>query len=157
MTVYVVRHAVAVPRSHWNDEDLLRPLTKDGLEQARGLWRILKPRDLRRIYSSPALRCVATVEPMAAKAKVTIKTREHLAEGSDGTATFELLTRLLAAHGDSVVCAHGDQLPLVVGRVAHAHGRLLAPNAEAKKGSTWVLDVGGHGRFRRPRYIPPPE
>ena len=67
MTVFLVRHADAKSRANWPHPDETRPLTRKGLHQAEGLVDLLRDRPIRRILSSPAVRCVETVAPLANK------------------------------------------------------------------------------------------
>src|SRR5207244_302489 len=67
MAVFLVRHAIALGRSDWDGDDIDRPLTKRGERQAVGLVDLLKDHDIRRACSSPAVRCVHTVVPLATK------------------------------------------------------------------------------------------
>ena len=57
MTVFLVRHADAKSRAHWQGDDDLRPLSRKGESQAWGLVGQLKGAHIRRILSSPAIRC----------------------------------------------------------------------------------------------------
>src|SRR5262249_55413614 len=63
--VYLVRHAKAGSREQWRADDDLRPLTTKGWRQAEGLVEAFADRPLASILSSPAVRCVQTVEPLA--------------------------------------------------------------------------------------------
>jgi broad specificity phosphatase PhoE len=69
----VVRHAVAVDRADWTGDDLLRPLTPLGREQAEGLVARLEDHPIERILSSPSLRCTQTVEPLARRRLVPVE------------------------------------------------------------------------------------
>ena len=65
MQVMLVRHARAVSKREWAGPDLLRPLDDVGERQAMGLVDTLAETPIRRLGSSPALRCVQTLEPLA--------------------------------------------------------------------------------------------
>ena len=65
MTLVLVRHASAGDRHEWDGDDRLRPLDKKGRKQAARLLDVLADVTVRRIVSSPYLRCVQTVEPLA--------------------------------------------------------------------------------------------
>ena len=67
MTVFLVRHADAKSRANWPHPDETRPLTRKGGTQADGLVDLLRKHPVRRILSSPAVRCVETVAPLANK------------------------------------------------------------------------------------------
>ena len=78
---YVVRHAKAGSRGHWTGDDRLRPLSSKGFKQAEELVKLLRRFSITAIYSSPYLRCVQTVEPLARARKLELKTSIELAEG----------------------------------------------------------------------------
>jgi phosphohistidine phosphatase SixA len=102
VTSVLVRHASAGDRDAWNGDDRLRPLDTRGRLQAEVLADLIGPLGVQRVVSSPYLRCVETVEPLAAELGVPVEQDDRLAEGA-GRAAFELL------HEDGVVlCTHGD-------------------------------------------------
>ena len=148
MTVLLVRHAVAQRRRDWSKPDHLRPLTPKGFQQAKGLVELLSSHDVRRIFSSPYVRCVQTVEPLAASLGMKVEQVDELAEGADDAAV-----RLIEGlHGRSaVLCSHGDVVPaLLLALAPHvSRGRDDLPIA---KGSTWVVDLRKH----EATYLPPP-
>lgn len=109
MTSVLLRHASAGHRTRWDGHDVARPLDDRGRRQAFELVELLRPY-VRRIVSSPYVRCVETVEPLAAALGVPVEEDERLAEGADGSAS-ELLSE------DGVVCCtHGDVVEALVGR-----------------------------------------
>src|ERR1700676_1033768 len=69
-TFYVVRHAKAGSRSNWPEDDRFRPLGNKGSKQAEALVSILEPFPITAVYSSPFLRCVQTVAPLALAPKL---------------------------------------------------------------------------------------
>ena len=154
MTVYLVRHAEAKSRSHWKGSDRLRPLTKKGERQAHALVDLLAEADVRRVVSSPAVRCGETVEPLASKHGVHVVTDEVLAEGAPTKAALKLLHDAAAAKGDSVVCTHGDLVPELL-RALTKDGVRLVDDLRFAKGSTWVLQTKDHS-LTEGRYLPPP-
>jgi 8-oxo-dGTP diphosphatase len=156
MTVYLVRHAVAVGRSDWDADDLVRPLTKKGHRQAQGIVDLIAGASagVGRIVSSPALRCVETVAPLAAKVGLAVEHAAELAEGADLDGAVALLRRLAAdVVGDAVACAHGDLIPEIVRRLGH-EGMAWDGELRFAKGSTWVLTFGGDGGCAG-RYVEP--
>ena len=125
MIVYLVRHARAGKRSEWKGDDRLRPLDERGVRQAQGLVDRLAGRELRRILSSPYLRCVQTVEALAKAREITLEHDDALAEGAGSEDALKLLRR---TGGDVVACVHVDLVEELLGR-------------KLKKGATAVLDV----------------
>src|SRR5258708_39587701 len=105
MPLLLVRHARAGEREEWEGEDSGRPLDERGLRRAEELVELLQRYPVETILSSPARRCVETVEPLARARRLEIELRSELSEErqwDEGVA----LVRSLAGH-DVVVCGHG--------------------------------------------------
>ena len=136
-SLYLVRHAKAGSRSDWADDDRLRPLSKAGRRQANGLVKAFRGREVRRVISSPYVRCVQTVHPLALDRGLPVETSEALAEG----ASLDLVLSLLQAtsYDDVVLCTHGDIVPAVVLHQAE-RGVEIRGEREWKKGSVWMLE-----------------
>jgi 8-oxo-dGTP diphosphatase len=150
---YLVRHAKAGDRGAWLDDDRSRPLSKSGRRQARALIRVLSSRIVERILSSPAVRCVDTVRPLAEERGLPIEPCDELLEGAPLTGLLGLLAELRST--PSVLCGHGDLIPAVVEHL-EAEGVLVGPERGWKKGSVWVLQREA-GVIVRATYIAPPE
>lgn len=124
----LVRHAVALSREEWNGDDDLRPLSAKGSKHAKGLVDLLAGRTLDRIVSSPAVRCVDTVRPLAEARGLDLEEREELAEGASRGASFALLDELqdsgflLCTHGDIVYELLGEEMKKGEVRVAERTG-----------------------------------
>ncbi|MGH9137497.1 MAG: SixA phosphatase family protein [Acidimicrobiales bacterium] len=155
MAVYLVRHGVAVSRSDWGKPDLDdgRPLTKRGRRQADGLVELLGRGDVRRLESSPTLRCLDTVRPLARTLGLDVEPIDELREGVDSDVAAAVVRKAAAKKGDSVLCTHGDVVPEILRRLA-ADGLRLPNEQRWAKGSTWVLGWDGE-RFTDARYLPP--
>lgn len=148
MAVLVVRHAVAVARGDWEGDDDDRPLTDRGRAQALALVAQLAPMSPTDVASSPSLRCVDTVTPLASAAGLEVRPAEALAEGN-GEAAADLVRSLLGAPGTAVLCTHGDVVPAVLDALGCEEGD------RCRKGSTWVLGADPGGGVHS-RYLPPP-
>lgn len=112
MTSVLLRHASAGDRDGWDGPDLLRPLDRRGRRQAAELVELLRPYGLRRILSSPYVRCLETVEPLGAALGLPVEEDERLTEGA-GPGARELLQEdgvLACTHGDIVLEVLGDNL-----------------------------------------------
>lgn len=154
MTVYLVRHAIAKSRSSWDGSDRQRPLTKKGEHQARGLAALLDDADVRLVLSSPALRCLDTVTPLAEKHNMDVGQTTVLAEGSATKGVVNLVHEAAASKGDTVLCTHGDLVPEVL-RALRKEGVDLLDRLLFPKGSTWVLSGDGK-HLTQGRYLAPP-
>src|SRR5256885_16442295 len=106
MTVFLVRHADAKSRANWPHPDASRPLTRKGVAQAEGLVEILHKRPIEKIASSPSIRCLETMAPLADKVGREIEQTDALQEGADPTTAYELLRKLARGPGDAVLCTH---------------------------------------------------
>jgi broad specificity phosphatase PhoE len=152
-TVHLIRHAKAKNRAEWREQDELRPLTKRGRREAAALAERLADEHVARLVSSPYVRCVPTLEPLALKVDLAIETTALLAEGAAGEAAVALLVSL-AGDGPVACCTHGDVVHEVVGGLASA-GVVLDGPREAPVASTWILEIEA-GRTVEARFVEPP-
>jgi phosphohistidine phosphatase SixA len=103
------------------------------------------------VYSSPAVRCVGTVVPLASTLGSEVTVDERLAEGADPGTVVEWI----ASNNDAeiVICSHGDLLPEVLRLLAMRGMTLDGPNA-CKKASIWACtfddDQPLHASYRPP-------
>lgn len=137
-------------RHGWSSDDRLRPLTEKGFAQARALVDLLAGHRIEVIVSSPAVRCVQTVEPLAAALGLEVVEDSALWEGM-APGPFR---RLAGDLDRAVLCSHGDLIPDLVDHFI-AEG-MDAVDRDCKKGSTWVLEREGP-TFARGTYLPPPK
>lgn len=149
-----MRHAKAGSRRNWEGPDRDRPLSGKGRRQAEGLVHLLADRPVRRVLSSPYVRCVQTVEPLAEKLGLPVEEAPALAEDAAPADAVELLRSL--ASSSAVLCTHGDLIPPVLDTLAASEGLPLPPDYPFAKGSVWELDVL-NGRWLAARYLPPSE
>ena len=137
-TFYVVRHAKAGSRGHWTGDDRLRPLSKKGVKQADELVSMLGKLPITAIFSSPFLRCVQTVEPLAHARGIEVEQSQELAEGRGVEAVMRFTRN--ASFDHVVLSTHGD---IVWELVEYLVQRRIVRAGEGgyEKGSTWVVDV----------------
>ena len=152
MTTYLVRHAKAGRRGEFDGPDWLRPLTQAGQLQARGLLQQFHTSKFQAVISSPYVRCMETVVPLASNHGLPIEPHEALAEASPLDATMDLLRE----HWDTgaAMCSHGDIIPMVLEHL-QTLGTDLGNSPKCEKGSTWVLEGHIDGLVTA-RYLPPP-
>ena len=141
--IYLVRHAHAGKKAHWPGPDLARPLSAQGRREALGLIDRLGGRPLGRVVSSPAERCLQTVQPLAGRLGRPVETDEAL--GVEGTAAGVLELLACPTLDRAVLCTHGEVIGEVFDELQRA-GIELSDPPQWPKGSTWVLELdGGHG------------
>jgi phosphohistidine phosphatase SixA/ADP-ribose pyrophosphatase YjhB (NUDIX family) len=134
----LIRHASAGDRKSWQGDDRLRPLDARGALQAERLVGVLAGHRVARILSSPYLRCVQTVEPLASGRGLAVERREELAEGAGLAAFYSLGDELRAA----AVSVHGDLVEELLGE-------------SRRKGSTTLFEERDGG-LQGVAKIPPP-
>jgi 8-oxo-dGTP diphosphatase len=121
--ILLVRHASAGDRYKWEGDDNLRPLDERGLRQAEELVELLAGYQVKQVVSSPALRCIQTLQPFALRLGLEVEIRDELSEQRqtvDGPA-------LVASLHDAAVSCHGGLSDVICGE-------------SQKKGEAIVLD-----------------
>lgn len=145
-TLLLVRHAKAGSRAEWPDADELRPLSHNGRKQVPPIRTLASVYGADRVYASPLVRCVRTVQPIADDLGVPVVEEELLAEKTYGgmeEATMRRVLEIVAPGGVPVVCSQGGVIPDLLTRLAAASGLSLGKHIEAKKGSVWALSFDG--------------
>jgi 8-oxo-dGTP diphosphatase len=151
--VYLVRHAKALDRASWQEQDDSRPLSKAGRLQATALPAHFDELAFAHLVSSRFLRCVQTLEPLSERIGLAVELAEELVEGASGRGALDLVLAL-AADGTVAACTHGDVLLDALLELRGERVPIPGP-LECKKGSAWVLEVEG-GEPRSAAYLPPP-
>jgi Phosphohistidine phosphatase SixA len=149
---YLVRHAKAGDRQAWTEDDRLRPLTKKGRRQAEGLVVAFRGRDVDQVLTSPYIRCVQSVRPLALDRELSLTTDDALSEGAPLTDALALLERI--ATSAAVLCSHGDVIPMLIDQMVSAGADVS--DGDWKKGSVWVLERAADGSVVRCSYEAPP-
>ncbi|MEO8422415.1 MAG: phosphoglycerate mutase family protein [Actinomycetota bacterium] len=151
--IHVIRHADAGSRRRWTGRDETRPLSDGGRHQAKHMVEVFADQPLVQLVSSPFLRCVQTLEPLADARGLSIDLRDELAEGRP----WEYLEKLiLEAEGDgpTAVCVHGDVFRELMSDLFERRIARRA-NQSFAKGATWVLEVRD-GAIVSARHVPAP-
>jgi broad specificity phosphatase PhoE len=120
--------------------------------QALAIRDLLGAEPIARVLSSPAVRCVETVRPLAEARGLAVEETEALFEGSGPGPAHELIRSV--AGGAIALCTHGDVIELLLDDLAE-HGVELSDGRLLKKGSIWVFTVDA-SRIASGRYVPPP-
>ena len=150
MAAYIVRHAKAGDRAEWMGDDRLRPLTTLGQQQAEELAESMSAEPIDTVLSSPYVRCVQTVEPLANRRKLRVEPSGDLEEGAGGERIIHLIAGFKGRN--IVLCTHGDVVQEVLDRLI-AEGLVSRARASLEMGSTWVLEERD-GRIASAKYRP---
>jgi 8-oxo-dGTP diphosphatase len=161
----LVRHAHAVPRGSWSDDDdTTRPLDDVGRARAKELAAVLGAYGVSRVVTSPSERCLRTVEPYAVGAGLRLRTRRGLSEEGFAAAPEKAhrhLARLLQRGEPALLCTHGPVLPSLLdeleqrldldspGAVEVVEEFAAARDEKLAKGEALVLHVVGTGDAAR--------
>lgn len=142
MKLFVVRHVKAGDRTRWEGSDEQRPASKAGRRQAEALADRLEKEDVSKLISSPSVRCVETLEPLAKRIGVPVETDDRLAEGSSIEESMEVVRE---APDRAVLCSHGDVIPDLIAALSR-RGMAVETKPDWRKATLWLLDGGsGHG------------
>ena len=120
-----LRHAKAVPPASWDGPDSTRPLLHRGIEQSKSIAPAVAAYRPQRLISSPATRCLTTVDPLAELTDLPIKTVTGISQDAyeDGSSTvLKVVRRQLGKARTVVLCSHGPVLPDIIEAAAKATG-----------------------------------
>ncbi len=151
--LYLIRHAKAGSRSRWTGDDRPRPLTDNGEAQAEVLANRLVDVAIGDFVSSPYLRCVQTITPLAERRGSEVRVDDRLAEETGFHGALELLAQL---PDGSVLCSHGDVIPETIAALERRGCRILT-EPDWRKASVWVLTRDADGRITEAAATPPPD
>jgi 8-oxo-dGTP diphosphatase len=152
--LYVVRHAKAGSRHDFNGDDRLRPLSSSGKLQAEALATRLKPllsEGSKTLVSSPFLRCIQTLRPLAKQIESNVEIDESLAENHS---FIDVLDLLMSLPEDSAICSHGDIIPELIGALERRGCEFLS-TPDFRKASVWVLERNNDEIVRAESWPPP--
>lgn len=156
----IVRHADAIGRSDWTDDDADRPLSPAGKRRAGEIVPLLAAYAATRVLSSPSARCADTIAPYAASAGITPNLKEGLSEEGftgDPRKVVRRLAKVFETAEPAAVCSHRPLLPTMLLQLAgHAlPGSLPATTLQAlagsglSKGEVVACQVAGTGDAAR--------
>ncbi|WP_292831027.1 NUDIX hydrolase [Microbacterium sp.] len=123
----VLRHAKAAPHEEWRGADATRPLTPRGIRQAAAIVGPLRAFGVRRIISSDAVRCLATVAPLSRALSRPVSSTRLIAQDAwdDGSSDIRAVVGKRVRSGKpAVLCSHGPVIPGILSEIALATGTL---------------------------------
>lgn len=123
--IIAVRHGKAVPPGTWDGPDSSRPLMQRGVDQSAAIAPAIAAYSPEKIISSNAVRCVATIAPLAQLTQLGIK--ENVLISQDAYESGEadvpaVVARRLKKKVTAVLCSHGPVLPHIIEQVAEQTG-----------------------------------
>jgi 8-oxo-dGTP diphosphatase len=139
MRLFVVRHVKAGDRTKWKGPDHERPASKAGRQQADALADRLEHEDVSRLISSPSVRCVESLEPLAKRIGIPVETDDRLAEGSSIEQSLAVVREV---PDGTVLCSHGDVVPDLIAALSR-RGMKLATPPDWRKATLWILEGPG--------------
>lgn len=152
--MYLVRHVKAEDRPTWREPDELRPISKAGRRQAERLVGAFEGLPLARLLSSPFLRCIQSLEPLADARGIEIEFTRSLSEGQDPNEALGLLVAA-ATDGPAALSTHGDVMTLLIEDLMDRGIQPEDGRSGFKKGCVWTLGVLD-GEVVTATYLPPP-
>lgn len=146
--IIALRHGKATPPNTWSGPDASRPLTARGVHQAAGDVPTIEAWRPKRIITSPAVRCVATVAPLAASTGIVPKHEPGISQDAyeaGDAAVREVVGKRIRSRKTAVLCSHGPVLPEILREVALATGTLpgsyLSSAADLETGGFSVVHL----------------
>lgn len=156
-TLLIVRHGTAGRKARYKGDDRKRPLDNKGRAQAESLVPQLLAFGASSVFAADRLRCVQTVEPLAAALKVPITTESTLTEeayAADPKAARKRLLAIAALGGTPAICSQGKVIPYLIDWWCERDG-VKPDKSRNRKGSTWVLSLSG-GKLVAADHMPSP-
>jgi len=152
MSLYLVRHAKAGSRSNWVGDDTERPLSNDGWHQAQLLGAKLAKRSPSALLSSPYVRCIQTLEPLAERCGLEVLPEKRLEEGAAFEPVLEVLTEV---PDGAVLCSHGDIIPEAIAALQRRGCEILT-TVDWRKATVWRIERAATGEFVSAKVSRPP-
>ncbi|MGB4778607.1 NUDIX hydrolase [Microbacterium sp.] len=140
--IIALRHAKAVPREEWHGEDAARPLTSRGAKQAAAIAGPLRAFGVRKLISSDAVRCVATLAPLAAALGKQVNRTPAISQDAWEAGTGDVravVGKRVRSGKPAVLCSHGPVLPGILREMALATGTMQG----SYLGSASTLETAG--------------
>lgn len=151
--VILLRRAAVLPRDKWHGHDDERPLREEGMREADALRALAVTFDVEAVLSSPALRCVQTVEPLARALRRPVRVLDNLVE-RDASAALQVVRE--AHEGGLVLCTHESVIAGVLTGLVEQDGLVLTDRIRRRRASAWCLEFVER-RCVSAMYIPSPE
>jgi 8-oxo-dGTP diphosphatase len=143
----LLRHASAGAKATWKGDDSARPLDAAGEREASALAGLLRCFGVSRVVSGSAERCVGTVRPYAAAVggAVEVEPAFDVAHHPSvvGPNGEKAAAALAAADQPVVICAHRENIPVLLAAACAELGAEPPPGKPLHKGEFLVLHRAG--------------
>jgi broad specificity phosphatase PhoE len=142
LTLDIFIHVDAVDRNQWQGAPDDRPLTYLGRRQAERIAQELGAEPLQAIFSSQALRCRASLEPLARLSGLSVVVLPEFQDTAEKAlgALGEIHARV--PEGRAVLCSYGDVVPALLTYLASEWGT-EPPQRDNRKGAVFTLRYDG--------------
>jgi len=137
----LLRHAKAVAREEWESDDGDRPLAHIGQMQAKRFLSQLLPFAISEIYTSDAVRCYESIEPIARSLSLNpifSPTLSEYAYGKDKKSWSPLIKEILENDSSTLVCSHNPVIPEIVKKLI-GKKNFKELDHDLLPGESWVL------------------
>lgn len=124
------------------------------MKQARSIARKLVPHEPKRLFTSPAIRCRQTLEPLAEATGIEIVDDDRLFENPN-RADIESLVDDAERKRTIVLSSHGDVIPALLHELVD-RGMTHDDRLVWQKASTWVVDYDKSTGWGAATYLAPP-
>ncbi len=138
LTLEIFIHMDAVDRNAWQGAPDDRPLTPLGEQQSARIAEELTAAPVQAIFSSQALRCTASLAPLAARVQLPVQVLTEFQDTAEKA--LGALGEIHAAvpDGRAVLCSYGDVVPALLNHLTSAWGQ-VNPARDARKGAVFTL------------------
>lgn len=143
--IIVLRHGKAMPPENWDGPDHSRPLLQRGLNQAQGVSGGIAAFGPTKLISSPATRCLATIEPTSRKTGIQVTVKKSISQDSydsSGEKARKVIRKVLKKQQGSVLCSHGPVLPQLVLAATESDARPQRPSSHKAVTKALSLSTG---------------
>ncbi len=154
--IVLVRHGQAEPKKGWPGADADRPLVGRGRLQAQRLSQTIGRLRPDRVISSPALRCVETVELLAESCGLPLEISEQwsIEAGQSVPGLGQNLIDTTPDGSTLVVCTHREVLVRLIPELSRRGKHKIGHRPPGAKGGVWILRFRHH-HLTRVDYRPP--
>jgi 8-oxo-dGTP diphosphatase len=135
--VITVRHGKAVAPTAWDGPDSSRPLMQRGVDQASTIAPGIAAYSPRKIISSTATRCLATVAPLSRLTSLEVRANENISQDAfelGRSAVTKVITRRLSKRKTVVLCSHGPVIPQLLAELVRLTD--TKPSAELREAAS---------------------